>query len=275
MGKIIRLKQIHKFIRPYESVLVGGVFDLFHVGHLRYLKECSKYGKLLTVIVQSDKTVSYRKGFNRPIIKQKRRAEIISHLDFVDFVIILDKPSHYENYLKIIQPKIFIFSKENMKYRKNRKKLIQKQFPKIKVIFLPKNVRRSSTSIIINKIKSKRNYNLIKDPIKRKLYYLADKNDSNIGKISALITYGEKILVSSSNDDKKELHAEIIVLEKAKKKKIPLNLCKMYVLIPPCIMCAKEILKNKIPKIFYLNPYGNDDGIKFLRKNKVKIKKYI
>lgn len=274
MGKIIKLREVEKYIPRNKATLVGGVFDLFHVGHLRYLKECSKFGKPLVVVVQTDKAVRYRKGFNRPIIRQERRAEIISHLDFVDFVLILSKPSHYEKYLEIIQPKNYIFSKENMKYRYKRKVLIEKQFPKTNVIFLPKSAIRSNTTLIINSIRAKRNYDTIKDKIKRKLYYLGDKNNSEIGKISALITYKNKTIAISGNDDKKELHAEIVAINKAKKRKIPLNRCKIFTLIPPCIMCAEKILENEIPEVYYLHPYGNDDGIKLLRNNKIKVKKY-
>ena len=104
MGKIVKLSEINKFVSPYQSTLVGGCFDLFHVGHLRYLKAASRFGRPLIVIVQTDKTISVRKGPTRPIINQWQRAEIISSLEFVDFVLILDKPSHHDGYLKIIKP---------------------------------------------------------------------------------------------------------------------------------------------------------------------------
>ena len=136
MGRVIKLKDVKKFIKPHESVLVGGVFDLFHIGHLTFLKDCAKLGRPLVVIVQSDKTVTLRKGFNRPIIKQSSRAGIVAALEFVDFVLILDKPSHYDSYLQTISPKIYVFSKENMIYRLNRAKLIKKNFPKLKVKFV-------------------------------------------------------------------------------------------------------------------------------------------
>lgn len=275
MAKIIKLNDLKKHIKPNTATLVGGVFDLFHVGHLRFLKECSKYGKPLVVIVQSDKTVRYRKGFNRPIISEDRRAEIISYLNFVDYVLILDKPSHYEGYLKKIMPKIYVFSRENMKYRINRMSLIKEKFPRINVVFLPKNVRRSSTSYIIDRItNNKADYSKIKDEIKKELYILSDKNSSQIGKISALLTKDGRVVASSGNIDKKELHAEIIIINQVKRKKISLERCKLYILISPCIMCAKEIINSGIKEVYYLHPYGNDDGVKLLRKNKIKVKKY-
>ena len=131
-----------------------------------------------------------------------------------------------------------------------------------------------STSLILKRIKEIRNYHKIKDPLERKLYILSDKNNSTFGKISALITFKGKIIASSGNIDSKDLHAEIICINEATKKKIPLNFCKIYILISPCIMCSKKILLNKIPEVYYLNSYGNDDGIKLLRKNSIKVLKY-
>lgn len=273
MGTILSLAKLKTEIKPYTATLVGGVFDLFHVGHLRYLKKCSEIGRPLIVVVQADKTVRIRKGFNRPIISEKRRAEIIAALGFVDFVLILDKPSHYEKYLEIINPKHYIFSKETMKYRGYRARLINKKFPKIKVIFLPKDVRQSSTSFIAKKILAQRDYARIKNPIIRKLYFLADHSNASIGKISALISYQGKIVAESDNRESKDIHAEFIVIKKMKRQGINLEKIKLYVLIPPCILCAQEIIKNNIAKVYYLHPYGNDDGLKLLRQHGVVVKK--
>ncbi len=275
MNKLTRLSEIRKIIRPHCATLVGGVFDLFHIGHLRYLRECSDHGRPLVVIVQSDKTTRCRKGFNRPIISQRRRAEIIASLEFVDHVLILDKPSHYSKYLAAIRPKTFVFSKENMRYRKYRKMLIQKEFLRVNVVFIPKRVRGASTSHIIQKIHAQRDYDKIKDKIVKKLYLLADKNPSRIGKISAILTLNGKIVAESSNNDKKETHAETMVIDLARRGKIPLESVKLVVLIPPCIMCANVILKTPIRQIFYLHPYGNDDGVTLLRKHGIHVQKYI
>lgn len=275
MSKIINLRDIKGLIKPNTATLVGGVFDLFHIGHLKYLRDCSSLGRPLVVIVQTDKTVKVRKGFNRPIVNQSARAEIVASLEFVDYVLILDKPSHYDGYIEAIKPRTFVFSKENTKYRLNRKRLIEEKFPDTNVVMIPKNGKISGTTKIISKILNNKNrdYNSIEDPIKRKLYYLVDNCISNIGKVSALLFHKDN-LVAESKNNAKEVHAEILVIKEAKKKKINLSKCSLYISIPPCIMCAQEILKHKIPKVYYLDPYGNDDGIKLLRDNGIKIKKY-
>lgn len=271
--KIITLSKLKKELKPHTATLVGGVFDLFHVGHLRYLRKCSEVGRPLVVIVQADKTVRIRKGFNRPIVSEKRRAEIVAALEFVDYVLILDKPSHYEKYLKVIQPKHYIFSKETMKYRMYRAKLINDGFPYIKVVFLGKDVRRSSTSFLVKKILAQRDYSKIKNEIVRRLYYLADHSNASIGKISALLTVNGKVIAESDNVESKDIHAEFIVIKKAKFLGVDVTKAVLHILIPPCILCAQEILKNNITQVYYLHSYGNDDGVKFLRRNGVKVQK--
>ncbi|MEK7507266.1 MAG: adenylyltransferase/cytidyltransferase family protein [Patescibacteria group bacterium] len=273
MGGIVSLTKLAKKIKPYETTLVGGVFDLFHVGHLRYLKKCSEIGRPLIVIVQADKTVRIRKGFNRPIINEKRRAEIIAALGFVDFVLVLDKPSHHEKYLEIIKPRYYIFSRETMQYRGYRAKLINEKFPKIKVVFLNKNVPRASTTLIAKRILAQRDYSKIKNPIARRLYFLADHSKASIGKISALATYHGKVIAESDNIENRDVHAEHIVIKKTRHKGINPGQVKLYILIPPCLPCAQEILKNQIPEVYYLHPYGNGDGLKLLRQHQIKVKK--
>ena len=76
-----------------KVVLANGCFDLFHVGHIRYLASAKKLGDLLIVGVNSDKQVVKLKGENRPFMPENERAEILSALSFVDFVTIFDEPT--------------------------------------------------------------------------------------------------------------------------------------------------------------------------------------
>lgn len=67
------------------KVLVTGVFDLFHVGHLRYLQYARGKGDHLTVGVTPDALCFDRKG-KWPIINECQRMEIIKGLGWVDRV---------------------------------------------------------------------------------------------------------------------------------------------------------------------------------------------
>ena len=74
-------------------VLANGCFDLFHVGHIRYLAGAKALGDVLIVGINSDKQVRQLKGENRPFMPEQERAEIISALKFVDYVTIFDEPT--------------------------------------------------------------------------------------------------------------------------------------------------------------------------------------
>jgi len=74
-------------------VLANGCFDLFHVGHIRYLAGAKSLGDILIVGLNSDAQVRKLKGENRPFMPEQERAEIISALKFVDFVTIFDEPT--------------------------------------------------------------------------------------------------------------------------------------------------------------------------------------
>ncbi len=72
-----------------KIVLVGGVFDILHYGHIHFLKRAKKLGDYLIVALESDKNVKRLKGNNRPFHNQKQRKEILEGLSFVDQVIVL------------------------------------------------------------------------------------------------------------------------------------------------------------------------------------------
>ena len=71
-------------------VFTNGVFDLLHVGHVRYLAQARALGDALVVAINSDRTVRELKGANRPVFNQAERAEILAALRVVDYVIVFD-----------------------------------------------------------------------------------------------------------------------------------------------------------------------------------------
>jgi len=68
--------------------LANGVFDLLHVGHIRYLEGAKAEADRLIVAVNDDESVRMLKGEGRPIMKQDDRAELILALRPVDYVVI-------------------------------------------------------------------------------------------------------------------------------------------------------------------------------------------
>src|SRR5688500_590532 len=71
-------------------VFTNGVFDLLHVGHVRYLAQARELGDALVVAINSDRTVRELKGLDRPVFDEDERAEILAALRHVDYVVIFD-----------------------------------------------------------------------------------------------------------------------------------------------------------------------------------------
>jgi D-glycero-beta-D-manno-heptose 1-phosphate adenylyltransferase len=71
-------------------VFTNGVFDLLHVGHVRYLAQARALGEALVVAINSDRTVRELKGLERPVFDQNERAEILAALRDVDYVVVFD-----------------------------------------------------------------------------------------------------------------------------------------------------------------------------------------
>jgi len=102
----IRFLNIKKCIGK-KIIFTNGVYDLLHLGHIQYLREAKEYGDELLVAINSDNSVGQLKGENRPIICQNQRAEILSSLEFVDFVTIFNELTPI-NLIKLIKPDFLI-----------------------------------------------------------------------------------------------------------------------------------------------------------------------
>src|SRR5438093_308036 len=72
-----------------KLVATNGCFDLFHVGHVRYLQAARALGDLLAVGLNGDRSVGELKGIGRPINTERDRAEVLAALECVDLVTIV------------------------------------------------------------------------------------------------------------------------------------------------------------------------------------------
>ena len=71
----------------YQVVFTNGVFDILHVGHLRYLNASKKLGDKLVLALNSDASVKKLKGDTRPFNNLDDRMELIAALEPVDLVL--------------------------------------------------------------------------------------------------------------------------------------------------------------------------------------------
>lgn len=86
-------------------VTTNGVFDLLHVGHVRYLQQARQLGDLLVVGVNSDACTRLLKGDSRPIVPEEERMEILAALACVDFVTLFHETTPIA-WLEVIRPDV-------------------------------------------------------------------------------------------------------------------------------------------------------------------------
>jgi D-glycero-beta-D-manno-heptose 1-phosphate adenylyltransferase len=88
-------------------VFTNGVFDLLHLGHIRYLAEARALGDALIVGLNGDASVRRNKGPERPITPQDERAEILLALSAVDAVVVFDQDTPAE-IITALQPDVLV-----------------------------------------------------------------------------------------------------------------------------------------------------------------------
>ena len=88
-------------------VFTNGVFDLLHVGHIRYLQQARALGDALIVGVNSDRSVRANKGAGRPITPEAERVEILGALACVDGVVVFDEDTPHD-IIAALQPDILV-----------------------------------------------------------------------------------------------------------------------------------------------------------------------
>jgi rfaE bifunctional protein nucleotidyltransferase chain/domain len=82
-----------------------GVFDLVHIGHIRYLQKARRLGDVLAVTITPDELVN--KGPHRPVFEQSLRAEALAALDCVDHVSVNEWPTACDT-LKLLKPHVYV-----------------------------------------------------------------------------------------------------------------------------------------------------------------------
>jgi len=108
--KIKPLLELSELLEPLRSkgkkiIHCHGVFDLLHVGHIRYFEHAKKLGEVLVVTLTQDHNVN--KGPNRPAFAENLRAEALAALDCVDYVAINQWPTAVET-IKLLKPDFYV-----------------------------------------------------------------------------------------------------------------------------------------------------------------------
>ena len=106
--KFKTLEEIVKIVETFRSeriiVAKNGSYDIIHPGHIRALYESKAQGEMLIVGLDSDESIRKRKGKGRPINPQRYRAEVLTAIECVDFVTLIEDSVEF---VKAIKPHVY------------------------------------------------------------------------------------------------------------------------------------------------------------------------
>jgi len=127
-------------------VVVGGFFDILHVGHIRFIEEAKKYGNFLFVLLEENSKALKIKGRTRPINSQTDRAKILSAIENIDYIIMLKNMTNNRFYDKLMvemHPDIIATTSgdPNVNHKERQAKLING-----KVVYVIKRIENQSTT---------------------------------------------------------------------------------------------------------------------------------
>lgn len=131
-------------------VTTNGCFDILHVGHVRYLQKTKTFGDFLIVLLNSDKSVKSIKGPSRPVNCELDRAEILSALRCVDYVVLFDEDSP-KNLLDEMKPDVYTKGADYTMETLPEADIMKKNGTRVEFIEF---VDGKSTTNIINKVKN-------------------------------------------------------------------------------------------------------------------------
>ncbi len=153
LGKILSQEEIIKIVKDGQKIgktfaATNGCFDILHVGHVRYLQKTKSLADYSIVMLNSDKSVKSIKGDSRPINNQDDRAELLTALSCVDYVVLFEEKSP-ASLLEQIKPDIYTKGADYTIETLPEREIVIKNNIKVEFIDF---VQGKSTTGIINKI---------------------------------------------------------------------------------------------------------------------------
>jgi rfaE bifunctional protein nucleotidyltransferase chain/domain len=155
LKKLIDLRRLKVIVnrekrRGKRVVLANGCFDLFHAGHIRYLRGARAKGDILVVALNSDSSVRALKGRGRPLLSAMERAEILGAFPFVDHITIF-RELDVEKILLALKPDVHAKGSDYTLGSVPERDVVKKYGG---TIFIAGGPKIRSTSEIIRKIAS-------------------------------------------------------------------------------------------------------------------------
>ena len=131
-----------------KKVLIGGVFNLIHKGHIFFLKKAKKFGDYLTVVVANNRTACLTKKY--PVVDQKIRKINIEKLKIADKVVVGDEADFMKTVIKE-KPDVIVLGHDQRISEKELKKMLIKEGMDCEVVRIKEKLKGYKTSKIIKK----------------------------------------------------------------------------------------------------------------------------
>ena len=119
-----------------KIVLASGVFDLLHLGHVRFLEEAKKAGgpdAELVIIIARDSTVEVRKG-ERPIMPENQRCALVASLKVVDEAILGYEKFDVAKVVEKIGPDVVAFGYDQLGMQRTVRDYVKQHGLNIKIV---------------------------------------------------------------------------------------------------------------------------------------------
>lgn len=157
--KIITLQKLIPIVKKLKKenkkiVTTNGVFDILHLGHVKYLEQAKMLGDVLIVGVNSDSSVRQIKGPKRPINDEKSRIAVLAALESVDYAFLF-KEKDPRKWISKIKPDIHVKAGDYKISQIIEKDAVEKNGGKIRIAKAEKGF--STTSLISKIIKLYKN----------------------------------------------------------------------------------------------------------------------
>ncbi len=266
-----KLSKITKKLKREKKIvaLLHGVFDILHVGHIRYFEDIKKYSDKLIISLTDDEFVN--KGPGRPFFKIKERIKMLSKIDLVDFITI-SKSETAEKVIKIIKPNIYAKGNDYKNKKNDITKNIYKEIKAIKSVggkFITSNTPMHSSTNIINK-----ETDFLSDDLKN---YIKDIDRENLKSKFGLFfksKLNKKILILG--EPIIDVYNYVLIQGKSSKNNILSSKHLSTSTFGGGTILVANILKdflNKIDFVTFENSYNKKYINQFLKNKKINIKK--
>ncbi len=111
-GKLLPLEILKEIIdgkrrEGKRIVMTSGCFDMIHPGQIIFLKKSKELGDVLVIALNSDESIRRIKGKGRPVLSLEDRVQILSHLSYVDYIVVFGEDAPVE-VIKVLKPDVYV-----------------------------------------------------------------------------------------------------------------------------------------------------------------------